>query len=85
MGRLQDARRVLKYQEQPAPDGVQDWVFIAEVYARLGDKDSAFQWLGQAYQNRDYFMTSIKTDPFMDPLREDQRFKEMLQRVGFSQ
>jgi TolB-like protein/Tfp pilus assembly protein PilF len=85
MGRLQDARRVLKYHEQPAPDGAQDWVFIAEVYAQLGEKNKAFQWLGQAYQNRDYFMTFIKTDPLVDPLREDPRFRDMLRRVGFPQ
>jgi len=83
MGRLQDARRVLKYHEQPAPDGAQEWVFIASVYAQLGEKDKAFQWLGRAYQNRDYFMTFIKTDPFMDPLRDDPRFSDMLRRVGF--
>jgi TolB-like protein/DNA-binding winged helix-turn-helix (wHTH) protein/Tfp pilus assembly protein PilF len=83
MGKFQDARTVLKYHEQPAPDGVQDWFFIAAAYAQLGEKDRAFQWLGRAYQNRDYFMTFIKTDPFMDPLREDPRFEAMLRRVGF--
>jgi TolB-like protein/DNA-binding winged helix-turn-helix (wHTH) protein len=84
MGRLQDARRVLKYHEQPAADGVQDWVFIAAVHAQLGEKDRALQWLDQGYKNRDYFMTFIKTDPFMDPLREDSRFADLLSRVGFS-
>lgn len=83
MGKMEDARRVLKYHEQPAPDGVQDWVFIAGVYAQLGERDRAFQWLGEAYQNRDYFVTFIKTDPFMDPLRQDPRFQDMLRRVGF--
>ena len=83
MGKPQDARRVLKYHEQPAPDGAQDWVFIAAVYAQLGEKDKAFQWLGRAYQNRDYFMSFLETDPFMDPLRQDPRFQDMLRRVGF--
>jgi TolB-like protein/Tfp pilus assembly protein PilF len=83
MGRLQDAHRVLKYHEQPAPDGAQDWVFIAEVYAQLGEKDRAFQWLSRAYQNRDYFMTFIKTDPLVDPLREDPRFNDMLAALAF--
>jgi tetratricopeptide (TPR) repeat protein len=82
MGRLQDARRVLTYYEQPAPDGAQQWFFIAAIYGQLGQKDKAFQWLDRAYQNRDYFLTFIKTDPFMDPLRDDPRFKAMLRRIG---
>ncbi|HKF22617.1 MAG TPA: winged helix-turn-helix domain-containing protein [Candidatus Angelobacter sp.] len=83
LGRVQDARRVLKYQEQPPPDGAQNWQWIAGVYAALGDKDRAFQWLDQAYQNRDFFLTFIKTDPAMDPLRSDPRFAAMLKKIGF--
>jgi TolB-like protein/DNA-binding winged helix-turn-helix (wHTH) protein len=83
MGRVQDVRRILKYQEQPPPDGAQNWEFIAGVYAALGEKTRAFQWLDQAYQNRDFFLTFIKTDPAMDPLRSDPRFTAMLKKVGF--
>jgi hypothetical protein len=56
----------LKYEEQPPPDGAQNWQFIAGVYARLGEKDRAFQWLDQGFQNRDFFMTFAQTDPAMD-------------------
>src|SRR5262249_29487996 len=70
-GGLQDARRILKYQEQPPPDGAQNWEFIAGVYARLGERDRAFAWLDLAYENRDFFMTFLQTDPGMDPLRSD--------------
>jgi TolB-like protein/DNA-binding winged helix-turn-helix (wHTH) protein len=82
MGKVQDARRILKYQEQP-PDGAQNWQFIAGVYAGLGEKDRAFQWLEQGYQNRDFFMTFAKTDPAMDPLRSDPRFAALLKKIGF--
>jgi TolB-like protein/DNA-binding winged helix-turn-helix (wHTH) protein/Flp pilus assembly protein TadD len=84
MGKIQDARRILKYQEQPPPDGAQNWEFIAGVYARLGEKDRAFAWLDQAYENRDFFMTFLQTDPAMDPLRSDPRFAAMLKKVGFT-
>jgi TolB-like protein/DNA-binding winged helix-turn-helix (wHTH) protein len=83
MGKASEARRVLKSLEQPPPDGAQEWTFIAEVYARLGEKDKAFHWLDQAYQNRDFFMTFAKTDPPLDPLRSDQRFAAMLKKMGF--
>jgi tetratricopeptide (TPR) repeat protein len=85
MGKIQEARRILKFQEQPPPDGAQIWQFIAGVYARLGEKDRAFQWLDQGYQNRDFFMTFVKTDPAMDPLRSDPRFAALLKKIGFPQ
>jgi TolB-like protein len=85
MGRIQDAHKILKSLEQPPPGGVQDWVFIAEVHAQLGERDKAFQWLGQAYQNRDFFITFLKTDPGMDPLRSDPRFAAMLYKIGLPQ
>ena len=71
--------------EQPPPDGVQDWFYIAGVYAQLGDKDNAFLWLERAYENRDFFLTFVKVDPQMDPLRSDPRFKDLLTRIGLPQ
>jgi tetratricopeptide (TPR) repeat protein len=57
------------------------WVAIA--YAALGDKDGAFAELEKAYQRRDWFLQRIKVDPFMDPLRDDPRFDEMVRRLNF--
>jgi tetratricopeptide (TPR) repeat protein len=51
-------------------------------YAALGDKESAFAELEKSFQNRDFFLNRIKVDPFMDPLRDDQRFKEMVKRLN---
>jgi TolB-like protein/DNA-binding winged helix-turn-helix (wHTH) protein/Tfp pilus assembly protein PilF len=82
MGRIQDARRLLKDLEQPAPDGAQDWFFIAAIYAQLGEKDQAFNWLEQAHENRDFFLTYLKVFPQMDPLRSDPRYTSMVRRMG---
>jgi TolB-like protein/Tfp pilus assembly protein PilF len=56
---------------------------IALVYAGLGDKDSAFQWLERAYQTRDKGLTYLIADPCLDPLRSDPRFATLVKRVGF--
>ena len=85
MGKADDARRILSIQEQPPPDGVQDWFYIAGVYAQLGDKDNAFLWLERAYENRDFFVTFVNVDPQMDPLRSDPRFTDLLSRIGLRQ
>ena len=84
MGKAEDARRILSVQEQTPPDGVQDWFYIAGVYAQLGDKDRAFLWLERAYENRDFFLTFVKVDPQMDALRSDPRFQDLLTRIGLS-
>jgi TolB-like protein/Tfp pilus assembly protein PilF len=55
---------------------------IAGVYAALGDPDSAFEWLNNAYDQHDIQLVSLKTDPSLDPLREDQRFQHLVKRVG---
>jgi len=58
---------------------------IAELYADLGDKDHAFQWLNTAYQERDYFIIGLRTDFLLDPIRSDPRFAELVKKVGLPQ
>jgi TolB-like protein len=58
---------------------------IASLYADLGDKDQAFRWLDTAYQERDLFLLGLKTDFLLDPLRSDQRFAELVRKVGLPQ
>ena len=55
---------------------------IAVLYAGLGDKDNAFQWLNAAYKDREVIMIRLKTDPWLDPLRSDPRFTELIKKVG---
>ena len=56
--------------------------FVAVTYAALGEKDSAFAELEKAYQARDWFLTRLKVDPFVDSLRDDPRFKDLLKRMN---
>jgi len=55
--------------------------YLASIYATLGDKDKAFAELEKAFADRDSFLPRVKEDPFMDPLRDDPRFKAMLKRM----
>jgi Tol biopolymer transport system component len=55
---------------------------IAAVYAALGDSDRAFKWLDHAYEARDGWLIWLAVDPVVDSLRSDERFTELLRRIG---
>jgi TolB-like protein/Tfp pilus assembly protein PilF/DNA-binding winged helix-turn-helix (wHTH) protein len=56
--------------------------FPALIYARLGDKDRAFEWLEEAYDSQDLWMRWLKVDPAFDAIRSDPRFASLLRRLG---
>jgi len=59
--------------------------YIASIYAALGDRDKAFAELERSFEERDVYMNRVNSDPFMDPLRDDPRFKDLLKRLSLSQ
>ena len=56
---------------------------IAEVCAVRGQKDLAFEWLEQAYAERDGGLTEIKGSPHLRSLHDDSRWRSFLERMGF--
>jgi tetratricopeptide (TPR) repeat protein len=57
---------------------------IAELYADLGDKDHAFEWLNTAYQQRGHLLYGLRTDFTLDSLRSDPRYAELVRKIGLS-
>jgi serine/threonine-protein kinase len=55
---------------------------VAIIYAGLGEKEQAFQWLQKANDERNTELVFLKVDPRLDPLRDDPRFHELLGTVG---
>jgi hypothetical protein len=58
---------------------------IATVYAGLGDRDKAFEWLEKAYQERSPRLTWLKVEPMLDSIRSDPRYADLLRRMGLPQ
>jgi len=56
--------------------------WMATVYAALGEKDAAFAELEKSYREHDWFFQRLRSDPFMDPLRDDPRFKDLVRRLS---
>ena len=58
--------------------------YAAQIYASIGEKDLAFQWLDQAYQERNPLLVYAKVMPYYDTLRADPRFQALMQRLGLN-
>ncbi len=55
---------------------------IALIYAALGDKDEAFNWLNRALDERADYLVYLGVDPRFNDLRSDARFQNLVQRIG---
>ena len=62
-----------------------DYVSLAELailYIGLGDKEKAFESLEKAYVAHDLQLQNLRADPHYDDLHADQRFQDLLRRIG---
>ena len=58
---------------------------IALIYAGLGDKDQAFQWLERNFQEGGPLQNAMLLQPYLDTLRSDPRYADLLRRMGLPQ
>jgi serine/threonine-protein kinase len=59
--------------------------YISPIYVGLGDKDKAFEWLEKDFQARNGKLVEIRWQLQFEPLRDDQRFKDLIKRMGLPQ
>jgi TolB-like protein/DNA-binding winged helix-turn-helix (wHTH) protein/tetratricopeptide (TPR) repeat protein len=55
---------------------------VAQIYATLNDKEQTYKWLETAYRDRAVWMSYLAVDPVFDSIRSEDRFGDLLQRVG---
>jgi TolB-like protein/DNA-binding winged helix-turn-helix (wHTH) protein/Flp pilus assembly protein TadD len=85
IGRRAEAQKILRDFEQKSKTEYVSPYMTATIYAGLGDKDRAFEFLEKAYTQRSWDIAwALKADLRIDNLRSDPRFQALLRRVGFS-
>ena len=57
---------------------------MASIYAALGQKDAAFEWLERVYKDHSYYVVWLNIDRVFDGLRSDRRFQDLLDRIGIA-
>ena len=55
---------------------------IAAIYAALGEKDQALDWLERAHEARSDMLVYLKVTPVFYPLHEEPRFQALLKEMG---
>jgi len=63
---------------------VRPWL-IGTLYTRAGLADTAIPYLEQAFAEHDPNMPYISIDPIFDPLRQEPRFRALMDRLGLPQ
>ena len=85
-GRKSEADSIMPEVLQLGSSGKADPFNIAVLYGTRGDKDAAFHWLSKALQQGSEVRTNaheqavMRYNPFLDPLRSDSRFAELLRQ-----
>jgi len=74
--------RLLVSENAQLKDSNNNWVF-AKAYLDLGEKDKAFEQLNKAYEQRLSSLCWLKVEPQLDPIRDDPRYKELVDKIGF--
>jgi TolB-like protein/Flp pilus assembly protein TadD len=54
---------------------------LAMVYAAMGDRTRALDWLEKAYDEHDFAMAQLGVAPWFRTLRSDDRFRKLLERL----
>lgn len=55
---------------------------IAHTYVKLGDKKQALEWLEQGKRDRADCMIWLLSEPWMDPLRGEPQYRELIEHIG---
>jgi tetratricopeptide (TPR) repeat protein len=55
----------------------------ATIYAQWGNRAKALEWLETAWRLRDPGLVYLKTDPLLDPIRQEPRFEAMMRELKF--
>src|SRR5437773_3251935 len=84
-GRRADALKSLQTLDEIEKKHYVSRISRVYVYAGLGDKDKAFEWLEKAYQERSDLLAWFRKDPESESLQSDPRFVALMRKIGFTE
>lgn len=84
-GRRDQAEKIMEMFTAAARKRYIPPTYFAIVYAGLGEKEKALDWLERAYDDRADLLTWVNVEPMLDDLRSDPRFQNLTRKIGLTQ
>jgi TolB-like protein/DNA-binding winged helix-turn-helix (wHTH) protein len=82
-GRTDEARQIVET-IAASSDADKNPYWVGSLYAAIGNKEKAFDWLERSFSLRQADLVSLKIDPAVDSLREDERYADLLRRINLA-
>ena len=80
-GRRAEATMILEKLEEMSKRSYVPPYDFAVIFAGLGEKDKALEWLQKAHEDRSAYLVYLNVEPIWDSLRSDPRFIDLLRRM----
>ena len=77
-----EGQAILKELERRFEEKQSPGIYVAVTAAGLGNKDQAFAWLERDFQSRSAVLPFVTHWTWFDSLRDDQRYRNLVQRMG---
>jgi len=77
------AKEMADYYAQAAESHYIPPIQRAFIHIGIGEYDKALELLEQAYRERSWFLIFMNVEPWYDPVRKDQRFRDIVARMSY--
>jgi tetratricopeptide (TPR) repeat protein len=81
-GRREEALKIIEQMKQLATQRYVPAYAFAVAYIGVGQKEEALNWLERSDEDRAFDILHVNVEPFFDSLRNEPRFKQLVERVG---
>ena len=76
------AFRMIAEMRKPTASRYVPFYYVADIYAALGDKEAAFEWLDRALDQHSNSCLLLAIDPAFEDFRSDPRLQEAARKIG---
>jgi TolB-like protein/DNA-binding winged helix-turn-helix (wHTH) protein/Flp pilus assembly protein TadD len=81
-GKKKEALRVIRKLQDISGKRYVSPYGVAQIYATVNNKEQTYKWLETSYRDRAVWMSYLAVDPVFDSIRSEERFRDLLRRVG---